>query len=81
MRGYEESKNMRGYEESKNMRGYEESKNMRVKNQKIINFLCFSTLFSFGPLTHLLKTLIKKLLPSRKLDLSVNCAGLLLVPD
>ena len=41
----------------------------------------FLQFFSFAPLPHLLKNLIKKHMPSRKLDFSVKCARLLLVPQ
>ena len=44
-------------------------------------FIPFSTILFICPISHLLKTLNKKLVPSQKLDFGVNCAGLLLVPD
>ena len=44
-------------------------------------FIPFFTSFSFAPLPHLLKNLIKKHIPPRKLDFSVNCALLLFVPQ
>ena len=76
MYGAEESKNMRWGEESKNM-GWDEA---GEKPKKSSIFATFYSFFSFSPLPHLLKTLNKKLLPSRKLDLRAKGVGLLLVP-
>ena len=56
-----------------------ESRNMRWVEVSFSSiFHVFKQFFSFAPLSHLVKNVKKKLIPSRKLDFSVNCALLLL---